>query len=147
MCSLGKVEKVDRDPLWMESYHQPFHSPSGQIPFLQKEEKKIGTVDVPSVTSYRENSRFFTSAIFAAAPNLLIKRPNYALGGASNMSATCPSASKNDLRSIREDAARLNLTKKINLNTSRRQLDATSPNSFEEVVSHAKVLAVRMSVQ
>jgi len=49
---------------------------------------------------------------------------------------------------MREDAARLDSTKdRIKSNTSRRQLDASSPKSVEEVVSHAKVLAVRMSVQ
>lgn len=48
---------------------------------------------------------------------------------------------------MRGDVARVDSSKKINLSVSRRQLHVTSPKSVEEVVSHAKVLVVRMSVQ
>jgi len=97
--------------------------------------------------SERKLQSLLDDASLAAAPNSLIKRPNHALRRASSTFATGTRASKKDLRSTREHAARLSLAKKINLNTSRRQLDATSPKSVEEVVSHAKVLAVRMSDQ
>ena len=97
--------------------------------------------------SERKLQSLLDDASLAAAPNSLIKRPNHAVRRASSTFATGTRASKKDLRSTREHAARLSLAKKINLNTSRRQLDATSPKSVEEVVSHAKVLAVRMSDQ
>ncbi|KAK0110989.1 hypothetical protein ONS95_001370 [Cadophora gregata] len=96
--------------------------------------------------SERKVQRLLDDASFAAAPTPLSPPPRWLHDASdSRTSNHSTSASKKDLlRTMREDAARVESIKKVNLNTSRRQLDSTSPRSVQEVVRHAKVLAVQM---
>ncbi|PVH74679.1 hypothetical protein DL98DRAFT_658636 [Cadophora sp. DSE1049] len=97
--------------------------------------------------SERKVQRLLDDASLAAPISPTTRRLYHAPERAFNDFAAGSSVSKKDLRTMREDAARVESIKKINLNTLRRELDSTCPRSVQDVVSHAKVLAIQMSGQ